>query len=144
MFNTAAQCLQAINDCLQGVGSAPAPSFWANIVARTQPWAYNQIVMVLARRGWLIAQIIAWDLGPTAEIDLTVFRSISQAGVALEINEDRIKSLDWREELKTVELTINGVYQDPQGTAGQVSGGEISGLEVHGERGRRDAGSIWG
>jgi hypothetical protein len=154
MFVTDAATLQAINDTLQGIGAAPAPSYLANINVRAHQWAYNVITMVLTRRGWLLAQIVQWDNGPAAEVDLTVFRALSQAGTLVDVPNDLLKSLDWRPELKTVELTIAGVYQDPLGQAGQVTGGQISGLEVGGlhDDGREETsrgehvgpGSIWG
>lgn len=128
MFNTPTQIQQALADTLQLAGTSSLTAYLIDLCTPGQAWAYNQIVAMLGARGWLLATIVQWDLGATAEAELACFRVMTRAGSLLQVDDKLLKSLDWREELKTIELTIAGVWTPPDGTAGQIQQGARDGI----------------
>lgn len=124
MFNPGVGIIQqGVADMLQLAGTQAMQPYILDLCFSGQAWAYSQITSRLGARGWTLAQILAWDLGPTVELELACFRVLSRAAALLNVPDKLLVSLDWREELKTVELTTGGVYQNPLGTAGQPAGG---------------------
>lgn len=122
-FLTDEQLLNDLSDLLKKEQGTLLP-YWGNIVSAAHGWAYAFVVNTLAGRGFTLAQITAWDLGPHYERDLTLWKALVRGG-GLEGYDDRfVKMLDVREELSKVStLVIDGVFQQPEGAAGTVGVG---------------------
>lgn len=90
-------------------------AYWTDIVSDSLTAAYNEIRSALARRGYNTTQIAAWDRGSEFETDLGLFWCLTK-GAGLGAPDGRwIEKLDRREELKTVDVTIDGEMVTPAG-----------------------------
>lgn len=127
---TDAQLTAAILDQLQKTSASPLEPWWAGIITRANTRAYWEIVGRLAERGYLLAQITAWDRLAEFQTDLGVFLAVEAAAAMAPdtYSNEALAYLDRRPELvgdeakklMPVAITASGVFQDPQGTAGQA------------------------
>lgn len=130
MFTTDSVTLQALSDALQQAGVSTLAGQLPSINTRYHVRAYGDIVTRLAQRGYTLAQITSWDRSAEFETDLTVFYALSMAFVNTTVDLKFLAQFDRRQELSggpdmpAVGLTINGVFQDPLGTAGQPQVGK--------------------
>ncbi len=124
MFNSLPAIQQAIADALQQAGISSLPNQYSAIAQRSQSLAYGYIVRKLAARGFLIAQITAWDDGANYELQIAVFFALQTGGVLANVSGAFLATFDLRKELDDTIVTIGGVFQDPLGTAGQVGVGD--------------------
>ncbi len=116
-----------------GATGVPTGPFWTQIVALAHAKAYNIIVERLVRRGYTIAQILLWDMGPVVERTIALWESLV-AGGALNVAPPELMEY-WHsfvgggqtkmEEslLSTVLLTVNNVWQGPADQPGTVLAG---------------------
>ncbi len=126
MFNNPAVILEDLTDALAQAGVSALEPKWTAIAQRSQQWAYFQVVAKLVARGYLPAQVAAWDLGPVAERELAVVRALRAGGMLQAVSDEMLKSFDgWLEELKTVVVTAGGAFVVPQGTIGVPNTGEF-------------------
>lgn len=131
MFVADGVTLQDIADQLQQVGVTTLPAYVADVNTRVHAQAYNRIVSILAARGFLLAQILACDMGESWERSLTCFFALTALTRIAQVPQAVLDSLDVREEIGAAELTSAGVWTIPGGTAGQIGTGQM------------DAGSSW-
>lgn len=124
-FNSPAAVLQAISDTLQQSGSANLPSQWPNIAATCQSLSYGYIVRALTKRGYTLAQILAWDFGADYELNIAIFFALQRGGTLANVSGAFLATFDLRKDLDEVVLTIGGAVQDPLGTAGLPSSGDV-------------------
>ncbi len=130
MFATNAAILQRIMDVFQVTA---LPAGWAStIVPDCHARAYGDIVSLLSARGYLPAQIAAWDRGLEFEQDLALYYALMKGASLFKFDPELVKTYDRRGELCHVNLTAAGVFQAPQGTAGLPAAGEVSEHEPHG------------
>jgi hypothetical protein len=96
---------------------AAMPSFWDDIITNANNAAYQDIYTNLVRRGFTIAQVVSWDRGKEFQKDIGTYWALLRGG-ALGAFGEGYKGLDRRKELEAVELTINGIWQQPGGIVG--------------------------
>ncbi len=146
MFTTDADCQQCLADILQMTQAqllARAP-FLVDLTPRAHSWAYNQIVEGLSARGYIPVQIAGWDLGVSYEQQIYCFRMITWSQVLQKMTTlEVVKSLDLREDLMKTELIVGGLWQSPQGIAGQAQEGRTTGWHDPTLRGYGDCGHGW-
>ncbi len=126
MFNTLAYCLQATADLLKFKDVATMTSsapYWTDIITDAQTSAYQEIEGRLFKRGFILAQIVAWDRGAEFELSIMKYLSLVNGGGLSGNYDDRfIKMLDRRRELDDVMVSVAGVYIVP----GQSQPGTIN------------------
>jgi hypothetical protein len=105
-------------------------SYWEPVVERANLSAYQEVCGQLLVRGFLIAQIDAWDRLLEFVSDQMLFFSLVRGGVLEAFSSEYLKLIDRREELKTVQVFVSGVYVNPDVGAsgpGQVGSGTAVG-----------------
>ena len=116
-LNTALQDLRASNDHLK--------AYWNSIVTAANAKAYLTILTALQNRGWRYDVVNQWDRGVEFQRSIGIWYAIQEvASLAPDkYSHVALTALDRREELKTTNLTINGVWQDPTEIYGQPQTG---------------------
>jgi|ERR1700733_50690 len=137
MFIQDADILTAVANMLrQRGGSAALAPFWSQIVIGVGSFAgkgshnsaYQDIVDALTQRGFSIAQINQWDRGAEFELQQSLFWTYTLAGDSAQMDALQIRSLDKRAELKSMtQLSIAGVWQQPNAAPNQLPGGCMTG-----------------
>jgi hypothetical protein len=92
--------------------------FLMSIVQQANASAYGYIVRGLASRGYgPVTQIPQWDDGANFQKSIGAFLALTDNGSLGNAFDDKfLEKLDRREELKTVQVTIGGVWKAPDGT----------------------------
>ena len=85
--------------------------------------AYGDLLRALTKRGYLLAQILAWDHGAEFERRSVPLLGPEHGAAGSTIDPKFIATLDRRDELKIVDLLIGGVLANPAGTRGTVTTG---------------------
>jgi hypothetical protein len=114
-----ADALVAVADALKLTGTAEMPAYWNRIVPRANAWAYGQIKQALVRRGHSTDDIDRWDEGPAYQMDLMLWRALTEGGALEGFDERWVQMLDRREELKEVILIVGEEWEQPEDLAGQ-------------------------
>lgn len=131
-FITDDMVLEELSACLHYVGGAAdmlvkAPT-WGTIVPNAHAKAAGEIYRRLTARGYLAAQIVQWDDGPTFELTLTIGNALIRGnaiekapeGFWMEFDEIKKELFD-----PGILILIAGVPQAPQGTIGVALAGQI-------------------
>jgi hypothetical protein len=133
MFTTDSTVLSDLAALLKypnsGALLANAP-YWTTIVSLAHQTAYNTIVRALLARGYLIAQILAWDEGPAFERQQALYQTLVQGAGLADSNAtwtDKLNLAGPGGVLSTVLVYAGGVVQEPLGVAGQPATGPIQG-----------------
>jgi hypothetical protein len=123
LFLTDAALLNDLADTLQKP-EGTLQLFWQNILPQEHLKAYQWLVSTMLRKGFLLTQVVGWDMGQFYERDLTLYFTLRR-GAALQPVDDRLLgTMDVRKEVEELQvLSVGGVFQDPAGTAGQVGSG---------------------
>jgi hypothetical protein len=125
MFLSDALLLNDLADTLQKEQGTLQP-FYGSILSQEHAKAYNWLVSALLKRGFLLSQIVAWDMGPYYERDLTLYQTLRRTAALQAVDDRLLLTLDSRKEVEGMEcLAIAGVFQTPAGTAGQVGIGDM-------------------
>ena len=103
----------ALASLLKVASFASVANYWTDIVQKSHAAAYQDIFNALIRRGFTPAQIAAWDRGPEFENHIALFWCLVNGGGLQQYDPTYIKMLDRRPELRTVEVSNNGVWQSP-------------------------------
>ncbi len=120
-----AQFLQDLTDTLKK-GNITLTTSWANLAPQAHSRGYSKLVSTLLGRGFLAAQITAWDDGAVYERDLSLYFALVRGGVLDAFDAKFIELLDVRKEICALTaIPIGGVWQPPGGTAGQAEVGAI-------------------
>jgi hypothetical protein len=98
-------------------------SYWASIAARANVSAYQEVLGSLLARGFTLAQADAWDRLLEFVSDQMLFFSLVRGGVLEAFSSEYLKLIDRREELKTVQVFVSGVYVNPD--AGSSGPGQV-------------------
>lgn len=93
--------------------------FWRTIIARAWSDSYGFIVRGLVSRGYGSAsQVPAWDDGANFQMAIGAFLALEAGGCLGAFDDKFLLTLDRREELQHIQVTIGGVWQTPDGTGG--------------------------
>jgi hypothetical protein len=105
-------------------------AFWPGSVAFHHALVYDDIVLALVRRGYLMEQIVAWDQGPTREQAITVYRCLDANKLLSQATADMIeRAKQYEADLTSTDLLVAGLLIEPVGLPGQVSSGTLRGFE---------------
>lgn len=103
--------------------------FWQTICDQACSDAYGYIVRGLTARGYGSAsQVPLWDDGANFQKAIGAFLALETGGALGAYDDKFVEKLDRREELKTVQVTIGGKWQAPDGTGGSpfaITGGQL-------------------
>lgn len=132
MFLSDLDTLSDLAAALKVTGEGALPDWWTALNVRSHAWAYQQIVSILASRGYTASQIAQIDQGEDLESDLTLFRNLVRGGATEALTKELLEELDRRAELRGDPAkgiaplcpTIGGAFAQPAGTAGQAVFGE--------------------
>lgn len=125
MFLSDALLLSDLSDTLNKDQGTLQP-YYKTILSQEHAKAYNWLVSALLKRGFTLAQITAWDMGPFYERDLTLYQTLRRTAALQAVDDRLLGTMDVRKEVMELEcLAIAGVFQDPAGTAGQVGVGDL-------------------
>lgn len=122
---------QALLSAIEGLLKVPKSSvgfnapYWVGIVADANQAATNEIYGQLAARGFLAAQIAAWDRRQEFAKAIGLWWALTMGAALAGYDDKFVKALDRRKELETVQVLINNVFQNPQGPPLSVSVGEF-------------------
>lgn len=119
-FITDVQLTVAVHDCLAIKQDNPTAKFWATLITAANIQAYQIIVDTLLQRGWSKTIIDQWDRGAEFQRDIGVWKCLTQGSAMSpqQYSNVALSTLDRRSELKTVAVTIGGVWQE----AGEIYG----------------------
>lgn len=93
--------------------------FWKEICNQANADAYGYIFRGLTSRGYGSAsQVPLWDDGATYQKAIGAYLALETGGALGAYDDKFLEKLDRREELKTVQVTIAGRWQAPDGTGG--------------------------
>ncbi len=125
MFLADADISQALADMYRTTTGA-LPSQLTNVVAQAHTAAYQDILSGLLARGFSLAQISLWDRGAEFERMLSLYWVLVNSGENVNYGP-LVKNYDRRQDLKTVLLSIAGVYQAPAAadTPGDIGSGDF-------------------
>ena len=126
MFLTVDQMKQAIADTLK-VDLSALEAYWTNLATECNRSGYLDVRGALLKRGFLAAQVDAWDRGAEFQRDIGLYWAFVR-GVGLHnYDQSFIDKLDRRKELETVMVEIDGgATQLPSGTPAQIGGGVMT------------------
>lgn len=89
------------------------PEFWSELAERGHSSAQGVIKSTLLARGFTLDQVNNWDRLEEFERDLSLFWTLSRGGAYGAVSPEFLKTLDRREELKTVLVAVSGVWIQP-------------------------------
>lgn len=92
-------------------------SYWRELASEANASAYGYINRALVSRGYGAAtQVPNWDDGARFQKAIGAFLALQAGGALGSFSGEFLKTLDLRDDLKTVQVTISGVWQAPDGT----------------------------
>lgn len=119
MFVTADQLYDYVTGLLHKANPTvqqQAP-FWRLITDTATSDAYGYIVRGLVSRGFGSAsQVPLWDDGANFQKAIGAYLALNAGGALGAFDDKFLEKLDRRKELATVQVTINGQWQKPDGT----------------------------
>jgi hypothetical protein len=107
------QILAFVADMLK-VAVANLPGYYAaSLVPRGHLSGYQEVLGILLRRGFTMAQALGFDRLGEFEQSLSLFFILSDAGTYRRVDDRTLEALDRRKELETVVVFINGLPVAP-------------------------------
>lgn len=103
--------------------------FWDEIVPDANRAAHDDIRDALAARGYMPEQIAGWDSRTTYQTDIALFWALTKGGCTQNYSDTFIKSLDRREQLKTIPVIVADevITPDPSDLVPKVGLGKMKG-----------------
>jgi hypothetical protein len=105
---------------------AKAPVHWAVVIANANTTAYKEIRRVLAAQGYSAAQIDAWDDAADWNRNIALCHALRKLGLGDGVESVSLSNIcKVRDELKAVQITIDGILVYPTNKRGAFSSGDI-------------------
>lgn len=105
--------------------SEALPTYWDEIITRSNDSAYQDIVGVLLGRGYTMSQISTWDRREEFNRDIGMFWALTRGMGAHDYSDIHIMKLDRRKELQTVALQTSNEQKDPERIEGIIVSGTL-------------------
>lgn len=128
MFLTDTQIKSALAAVLKMPSANDLPAYWDELIVQGHLQAWTDVLEALLARGFTSAQVGGWEGGAAYERSLALYHTLTLGGALEAFSDTFIKALDRREALKTVLVSVAGVWVNPpaaDGGPGQCSSGPI-------------------